>query len=77
LDAALGLFMLAYDCWKGKCGYFFVLSQGFIFKLEEEVKSALLLLLPGLYAESAVFELASGLGCMLVVAIAQAPMKTT
>jgi hypothetical protein len=44
----------------------------FIFKLEEEVKSALLLLLLGLYAESAVFELASGLGCMLVVAIAQA-----
>jgi len=33
---------------------------------------ALLLLLPVLFVESAVLELASGLGCILVVAIAQA-----
>lgn len=41
------------------------------FKLEEE-NTTLLLHLPKLVAESAVFELASGLGCILVVAIAQA-----
>jgi hypothetical protein len=44
----------------------------FFFKLEEEESTALLLHLPVLYAESAVFWSASGLGCILVVAIAQA-----
>jgi hypothetical protein len=42
-----------------------------IFKLEE-VKPALLLHLPKLFAETAVFGSASGLGCWLVVGIAQA-----
>jgi hypothetical protein len=43
----------------------------FIFKLEEEGKPALLLLLPVLFAESAVLVLEFGLGCILVVATAQ------
>jgi hypothetical protein len=42
------------------------------FKLEEEGKPSLLLLLPALYAESAVFEYALWTGCWLVVWIAQA-----
>jgi hypothetical protein len=42
-----------------------------IFKLEEEGNTALLLLLPTLFAETTVLTLAFGLGCRLVVAIAQ------
>jgi hypothetical protein len=49
-----------------------VLVQVFIFKLEEEGNTALLLHLPKLFAESSVFWFATGLGCRLVVAIAQA-----
>jgi hypothetical protein len=43
-----------------------------IFKLEEEENTALLLHLPKLFAETAVFGSASGLGCRLVVASLQA-----
>jgi hypothetical protein len=43
----------------------------FIFKLEEEEKPALLLHLPKLFAETAVFCSASGFGCRLVVAFPQ------
>jgi hypothetical protein len=43
-----------------------------IFKLEEEEKPALLLLLPKLFAETAVFGSAVGLGCRLVVGFPQA-----
>jgi hypothetical protein len=46
-------------------------TQKIIFKLEEE-KPTLLLLLPKLFAETAVFGSASGLGCWLVVGFAQA-----
>jgi hypothetical protein len=46
--------------------------SGLFFKLEEEEKPALLLLLPKVRAETAVFGSAVGLGCWLVVAIAQA-----
>jgi hypothetical protein len=46
-------------------------DQNLIFKLEEE-NSALLLLLPKLFAETAVLGSAFGLGCRLVVAAAQA-----
>jgi hypothetical protein len=42
------------------------------FKLEEEGNTPLLLHLPKLVAETAVFGSAAGLGCCLVVAIAQA-----
>jgi hypothetical protein len=42
------------------------------FKLEEEGNAALLLHLPKLFAEAAVFGSASGFCCRLVVAIAQA-----
>jgi hypothetical protein len=42
------------------------------FKLEEEGNTALLLLLPKVCAETIIFGSASGLGCRLVVAIAQA-----
>jgi hypothetical protein len=44
----------------------------FIFKLEEEEMSALLLHLPAFNAESPIFCSASGLGCRLVVGFAQA-----
>jgi hypothetical protein len=50
-------------------------TQFFIFKLEEEVKSALLLLLPALIAESPFFVSGSGLGCLLVVAFVQAKKR--
>jgi len=40
------------------------------FKLEEEGNTALLLLLPVLFAETTVLWLASGSGCLLVVAVA-------
>jgi hypothetical protein len=40
--------------------------------LEEEENTALLLHLPILFAEAAVFDFAVGLGCRVVVAIAQA-----
>jgi hypothetical protein len=51
------------------------LLPGFIFKLEEEESTALLLHLPLLIAETAVFGSASVLGCCLVVAIAQATVN--
>ena len=44
----------------------------FIFKLEEEENTALLLHLPKLFAETAVFGSATGSGCRLVVGFAQA-----
>jgi hypothetical protein len=44
----------------------------FIFKLEEEVNTALLLHLLKVFAENCFFGSASGLGCRVVVAIAQA-----
>jgi hypothetical protein len=44
------------------------------FNLEEEVKSALLLHLPKLDAETAVFGSAFGLGCKVVVAMPQGPL---
>jgi hypothetical protein len=47
------------------------LVQVFIFKLEEEENSALLLLLPALIAETTVFGSAPALGCWLVVATPQ------
>jgi hypothetical protein len=47
------------------------LGQGLIFKLEEEEKSALLLHLPALSAETADLGSATGSGCRLVVATAQ------
>jgi hypothetical protein len=43
----------------------------FNFKLEEEGNAALLLHLLKVFAETTVFGLAAGLGCRLVVAIAQ------
>jgi hypothetical protein len=43
-----------------------------IFKLEEEVNTALLLHLPKVFAETTFFGSASGLGCCLVVATVQA-----
>jgi hypothetical protein len=46
-----------------------------IFKLEEEGSVALLLHLPEFLLETAVFGLASGLGCRIVVAIVQAPAE--
>jgi hypothetical protein len=48
------------------------LLHGFIFKLEEEEKPALLLHLLAFYAERCVFGSASGCGCLLVVADSQA-----
>jgi hypothetical protein len=48
-----------------------------IFKLEEEVKPALLLLLPKRFAETADFGSASDLGCRLVVSFAQARADKT
>jgi hypothetical protein len=45
----------------------------FIFKLQEEENTTLLLLLPALFAEDCVFSSASGLGCLQVVATPQAP----
>jgi hypothetical protein len=49
-----------------------VTNKFLIFKLEEEVKPALLLLLPVLIAETTVLDSALGIRCWLVVAIAQA-----
>jgi hypothetical protein len=46
-------------------------DQNLIFKLEEEEKPALLLLLPKVFAEIAILGSTSGLGCRLVVAAAQ------
>jgi hypothetical protein len=43
-----------------------------IFKLEEEEKLTLLLLLPRLFAETAVLGSALGTGCWLVVGVTQA-----
>jgi hypothetical protein len=57
--------------WRLLCGNL-PLRPFFIFKLEEEGKPALLLLLPTLFAEYCFFGSAFGLGCWLVVAIAQA-----
>jgi hypothetical protein len=51
------------------------MRQVLIFKLEEEGNTALLHHLPVLLAETAFFGSASGLGCVLVVAIVQ-PAKT-
>jgi hypothetical protein len=53
------------------------LSQVFIFKLHEEEKLALLLHLLKVFAESAFFGSASGLGCRLVVAFSQGPVVET
>jgi hypothetical protein len=52
---------------------FFVVAVGGVlfFKLEEEGRPALLLHLLKLFAETADFGSAFGLGCMLVVAIVQ------
>jgi hypothetical protein len=44
----------------------------FIFKLEEEVNTALLLLLLKRFAETAVFDSVLWMGCWLVVGVAQA-----
>jgi hypothetical protein len=52
------------------------LVQFLFFKLEEG-KLTLLLLLLGLLAETADFGSASGLGCRLVVALPQGPIKET
>jgi hypothetical protein len=53
------------------------MDQVLFFKLEEEEKPAPLLHLPKLFAETAVFGSASGLGCWLVVAIVQARAEET
>jgi hypothetical protein len=45
------------------------------FKLEEEENAALLLHLPKLFAETAVFDSAVGLGCRLVVETVQVWFK--
>jgi hypothetical protein len=50
-------------------------DQKIIFKLEEEENAALLLHLPKLFAETAVFGSAFGLGCRVVVAAPQASAK--
>jgi hypothetical protein len=47
------------------------------FKLEEEEKPRLLLHLPKLFSETAVFSSASGLGCRLVEAFSQASVAET
>jgi hypothetical protein len=47
-------------------------ANDFIFKLEEEGNVTLLLHLPKLFAETAVFSSAVGLGCRLVVETPQA-----
>jgi hypothetical protein len=52
-------------------------DQKINFKLEEEESPALLLLLPKLFVETAVFGSASGLGCVLVVASPQARADKT
>jgi hypothetical protein len=51
-----------------------LLICGFIFKLEEEGNTALLLHLPASFAEGCVFVSAAFLGCCLVVASAQAAL---
>jgi len=48
--------------------------QNFIFNLVEEENTALLLHLPKLFAETAVFRSAAGLGCWLVEATPQVPI---
>jgi hypothetical protein len=53
------------------------LVQVLFFKLEEEEKPALLLHLPKLFLKTAVFGLASVLGCLLVVASLQATADKT
>jgi hypothetical protein len=53
------------------------LVQFLFFKLEEEGMPTLLLQLPGLLTETAVFGSGSGLGCRLVVATAQATADKT
>jgi len=49
-----------------------MVDQDLFFKLEEEETPSLLLHLPALFADGCIFGSAAGLGCWLVVGVAQA-----